>query len=977
MNIGKEVLTGIITITPMITIASQIDNSYVKVMRDAAPEEFVKLFELKPKKISIKINNGSVIVVNGSLSSFNVQIESLEELDVLKGFLTENSIKKNIIALLMNSFRIGIDSRQCKGDKQTCEINLGNNEYYAVVIDSSTDTVRLFLSQESYSQSGEAVDTVSPFNNNSAIINSPDLYVNYFNGESDMNINNKTLIGLPLGLIRSKLYSSVGNNQRNTDVTDFNYDVEFYKYRLIAGRSQDVDNYNSTSLLTFKTLEKDGVYLLTSRNLNVKKISSYQRLYFYMSKPGSVEVWNKNNIIYNAVVNAGQQYISYEDLPRGNYTVTVKLKEGDRIVNEIIQQVVNTSDFNLNTKDYDFQIGISRPHVSNVNSSTNIDAKIAYRPWDSLLFATGITASETEQMYSTGFKWLLDDDVTLSGGGALLTDSARYLTGSLSWKNLNFVWSQYQATDNNIKNELRSDSYARNTIQNIYFGNGDYQQLMLSGSSLVANGNIYFSVLYNTNKYNKFGGGKSIGYNAGYSTSWLWGTQVGMNITANNSNNYMKNGGVSSKYDSWNIALNFSLPLGERNSIHFSTTRDNKKNNLNDVTLQHYYTFNHNLNGSLSVGGANRDNEEYARLNSGLAFRNTALNANANISYQSISDNKVNVFGNVNSTQIITRDGLFFSNSFSDSYLVMSDETRKKNLENFSEKPSAQLSIDSGNNSFSMVDYYSGNGGEVIPLNSYRKYSVKLNTSAFGTYNAKDDQVHGFSLPGSVLSMKTDFKTEYQIIGAFYDSKGAALEQLECFGTSCVSIEKMNSGLFKILLKGSDDFRLNADGQTCLSYNEINGLNQKLTRLTRVDCRSVINDYGPLMLAEKTDFPSRSLGLRENTTSGYYIIKDTKQSHETLMKSQAESNVKQKIISLEKDNAWRFGVFKNKKNAVKTEQKLRDVGIKSRIIMSKKGFYEVYGRVSLFPTVEQEVLIQSYSALKIVSESGRKTVGTI
>lgn len=892
MFISIKNLSGFVVIIPVISIASQIDDSYVRVMRDAAPQDFISLFELKPRKISIEISKGNTVVVNGNISNFNVQIESSTELSLLNDFLIQSSIKSDVVDLLLNSFKVGLDSRQCKGSKLTCHINLEKGEYFAVVIDSATDTVRLFFSAEAYGQNSEVVDTVSPYNNNNAIINSPDLYVNYFNGESNMNVNNKTVIGLPLGHLRSNFYSSLLGANKNTEVTEFNYDLEFLKYRIVAGRSQAVDTYNSTSMLTFRTFKKDGIYFLTSRNLNKKDQKNYQKLYFYMSKPGAVEILDDNRIIYNSIVSAGQQSVGYDELPHGNYTVTVRLKEGDRTVSEFRQHIVNTSDFKLNTKEYDFQIGVFRPYVSNVDVPINVDARLAFRPRDSFLFATGISATNTEKMYSAGIKWLQNRDLTLSLGGALLADNANYLTTAISWKGINLSWSQYQAA-HRVKNNdgLKSASYSYSSMQDIYFGDQDYQQFMLSGSTSLGNGNIYFSGSYNTNRLEKESTIKSMGYSVGYSTPWLWGSQVGVNITANKSNYFISNGAGSNKNDSWNVGLNFSLPLGNSTSLQISSTRDDQQRTSNEVSLQHAFSINSNLNGSMTAGGATNNNEEYARLNTTLGVRNKVMNANSNISYQSTDTNKINMFGNFNSTQILTRHGMFFSSTPSDSYLVMSDETQKNSYSDLQKKQSAQLSIDSGNKFFSTVDYYAGEKEVIIPLSNYRMYNAKLNTSAFGTYNVNSDQVSGFSLPGSVLNMKTDFKPEYQIIGAFYDSKGSELEQLECFGSSCVSVEKMNPGLFKILLKGSDDFRLNTDGQTCLNYSELGGLTQKLTRISRVDCRAVTSGSGPLMLADKINATPNKKTNDPEIYSQRFMQGEVKSEYESTNETQTDVNI--------------------------------------------------------------------------------------
>ncbi|EDM7409301.1 hypothetical protein CWG93_18930 [Salmonella enterica subsp. enterica serovar Sandiego] len=847
----RHFLCSVISFSISCGSAAKLSNesSWVSVMRQNAPSDFQQLFEPIPEVATIKLPNGLTQPIDVLMSAYHVRMSG-QSTEQLRQFLEDSDVSADVIKEILNALSEGIDSAPCKGNRQTCSVVLNKDEHFAFVINDAEKQIRLFLSPEAFTQRTGNIEYKSAYNPNPAFINTPTLYSSYFGQGWSLNVNNKSVIGLPFGNIRSELYSTSTHGRVNNSVQTLVYDVETGPARIIAGRSNDFSTLNSTSLLSFLSRQMEGAYIISSRNLALREQNSYQRLYYYMPQPGAVEVWRDDKLIYSAPSEPGQGFISYDKLPRGNYNVIIKTKSGNATISEQPEHIINTNDFTLNTGGVDYLVGTGR--ISNQNTSDTAsqltEANIAWHPWSSTLFASGVTWSEVDTMYKIAGKWLPVPGTELSFGGAFFSDKSRYYQTTARFNYLTLSWSRFSVgSSHSINDTWKEHPVISRNLAGISFGDSDYEQLMLSTSYSIGSGNGYATIFHQKNQYNQKSSGKSIGYNIGYSTPFIGNSYLSANLSFNNMQSHYT--GNRTRQDTWSGSINISIPLGGKLSTQLSSSADKSNNISSDVALQYSTQLNHKSSGSLSIGRHQGKHEKYNRLSGSFNTRQQAFTLQGNAAFQSQGTGKNSLFASLGGTQIVNAQGIWFTNSQANSYLIIDDSTATS-LQKQNGRPQAQLTVGYGGSgrNISTTDYYASGSSTVIPLTSYKSYNARLNSAAFGVHNAYRDQVSGYSYPGSTIFLSTNFQKEFQLIGYFENSFGKPINNLTCNGESCLRIEKLDEGLFKVLLKGVDGFSLSADSQRCVNNDDVK-LSMYLTRLDKVTCVPITKNNGQSFLA--------------------------------------------------------------------------------------------------------------------------------
>ncbi|UBM39788.1 TcfC E-set like domain-containing protein [Hafnia paralvei] len=955
-------------------------SSRVLALHNSAPEEFRQLFISKEKNVSIVLINGESLPVNAMMSDYQVSIVSETSQQEIYDFLVNNNISKKIADDVNDSFVRGMDSYSCNGSKETCQVTLPEGEMFAVVIDNNADKVRLILSEQAYVQETGEVEYVSNYNDRLSLINSPSLYSSYFGEQWNYNLNNRTILGLPFGHIRNELYVTSNSGKQDVSVPEFLYDLESGPLRLLAGRSQNFNTLNSTSLLSIASLHKEGVYLSSSRNLARRGRESYQRLYFYVPQAGAVEIWRENTLIYSEPMEAGQQFINYEKLPVGNYSVTVKVKSGDNVLSEQFERIINTPDFQLNTGSTDFSLGVARTSSDNANGPEMemAEGDVVWRLWNPLQIGMGITYAAGQQLLKVGGKWLVTPSLTVSGVSSVFSDGRYYNTASVNWKNFNLNWSRYEAGQHvdNKGSRLSADTQKANTprvLSETLLGNSSYEQIMISSHAGFGPGNSHLSLFYQRNNSESGSYSNSIGYNAGYNMPFVYNSNLGVNISSNIYKNTTPDG-RGSKTDNIHIGINFSMPLGRDTSVQISPRWNKGSQSVTDATLQYNFLNGERSNGSLSVGESFGGKNQQRKVGTSLSTRQKSFNFNGNATMQPQSGGQNSMFATLSGSQILNRHGFWLSNSAAESYLIVNDSTPEEVRERLIMKeqgsksnvrPHAQLTLKKDDKILSNQDYFAQGGDKVIPLEKYKQWNARLQSSAFGVHNTESDQAQGFSLPGSTLYIKTDYQPEYQIIAEIYDNRGFPADKIECQGGSCLKVDKLEDGLFKVFLKGKDFFRLVSSDMLCLQESNVN-LTQPLTRLYGVKCETLHSGSGQRLLAKDSPSLKRpAVAHLSNSRSKDKNIPDEVSSSFGVLSSLLKDKRKQPNYSAVKlMESWRFGVFRSYENALRLSDQLEKAGMSVRITQMQSEAYAVYGTLNEKLTPQQRQLINKYGAMK-------------
>ncbi|WP_322862596.1 TcfC E-set like domain-containing protein [Aeromonas allosaccharophila] len=820
------------------------DSSYAQIIREVAPADFQSLFAMKEQQVEVELVNGHVQNLSMALGYGRVQLSEESERVALRDFLLANDVSRAGVELVMAELDRGMESdASCKGDKLACAIDLTGN--VAVVVDSVRSKVRLFLAPGLYTSGSGVPEYVDMYNPSPALVNNATLYGSYFNDVLNMTLNDRWVLGLPYGHIRGELSANSFDSRISPNVDKLVYDLEFERYRISAGRSRDFNNINATALLNLQSVDKEGIYFMTSRNLSIKDSRAYQRLYFYMPQSGVVEVYREQQLLFTQTVTAGQQYISYDQLPGGVYPLTLKLMAGDAVLAEQTSTIVNSQAFTLNTGDMDFNIGVANAKQDNQAQDMLVaEAELMYRPMDALMVGGGMSVGEGV-LSRIGGKWLVTPELNADAVVGVFSDGARYYSGLLSYRNLSLNYLRYDAELRDKSWEGSTSQYSPTFSEMLMGTNNAYEQLSLSTSLQVGTGSGYFSAFYYQSDTTPDSDSTNLSFNIGYNVPFINRSMLGINMGINDQRNRTPSG--NSITDNVSVGLNWSMPLGDNATALMNANWDKAGRDGSVMgSVRRNFEINRQSSASLEVGAGYRNQHRESSAMGSLNYRGRHASFSGSSTVMEQGGN--NIFASVSGTQMVSADGIYFSSQPADSYLVVRDETPAEVFLSDSRTTSevkgtqqdvaprhGQLQLGSRGSYQGGEDYDAVGGAHVVALGKYQPYQAKLNVEGNGLHNRGDSEVRGFTFPGTVMTMTTRFDRELQLLGAFYLANGEPVGSLLCEGDGCLAVDKLDDGLFKIRLSAQGNYLLRAGSQRCLENGDV-ALTERLTQLPAVHC---------------------------------------------------------------------------------------------------------------------------------------------
>lgn len=844
---------------PFITVAAMAEEQeYALMVRSTAPAEFQELLSLKERQVEVILVSGQSFKVLAEIGYYNVRLVPNSNTIELSNFLLAQGVSQAGSDLIMLALENGVDSDpSCRGDRQTCLVTPSGP--LTAVVDSINGQVRLFLDESLYAAASGKPEYVESYNPNPALINNFSLYGSHFDGESSITANDRVLLGLPYGHINSEITINSYQGGLNPDVLEMAYHLEIDQYRFMAGRSQNFNGQNTTSLLRVSSIEKEGAYFMSSRNLSRLDSNNYQRVYFYMPQSGVVEVYKEEQLLFSKAVEAGQQYITYEQIPSGVYSLTLKLKAGDKVLSEQTSAIVNTQRFNLMTGDVDFNIGVANAKYELHQHAAELpigELAMVYRPWDPLMLGAGVTLSERAQLYQVGGQWQFSSELSLNAMLGLFTDDARYYTAQLSHGGSSLNYQRYKASSvTHVDNNESLSSV-------LMGGNDGYEQISLSSGLSLGEGNGYASLYYYRVDSFTDESTPSLGASLGYSFPFYSGSTLGINTSWNRANQTQNNNAFDNNEqlkfrDGLSVSLNWSMPLGDGWTA--SANASHSSNGSPDIigTARKNYQINDQLSTAVEVGGGYRNERAESTALGSVNYRHAAFDMSGSGSMSDQGSN--NLFANFGSSQILSSEGIHFSNQKSDSYLVIKNENAQRlvNSAEFDklkeeEMSGGQLQIGSRGTYQQRMDYdLSSERDLVVPMGSYRPQQVKLNADNGVWHNQGDQELRAFSFPGSVMTMSTQLEREVQLLGAFNYASGLPVTSLTCEGDGCLQVDKLEDGLFKVRLREHGYYRLKTARQLCLEEGDVMLGSERLVKLPAVQCQPTRGAEEPVLWSQQ------------------------------------------------------------------------------------------------------------------------------
>ncbi|AQS38028.1 hypothetical protein Sps_02880 [Shewanella psychrophila] len=705
--------------------------------------------------------------------------------------------------------------------------------------------LQLDVSSDFMSESKGKVNYTQISPDPSAIIVNNRLYTSYYDNDFNSTLNNGTIIGLGKGYLETdvSLFSSTkGHESTDFDVNNLKYEFNFEGHSLQLGYSSyNLVKNNSTSLLDFSR-SKNSYYLSLSSSDNLLAINDSQQkqLYFDIKNSGTIDVIRDGKTLFSQSYPKGQHSISYAKLPRGNYDVELRIRADgyaeERIIRRISNNISKTSH-----KGYDYNVSLRQ---SEYDTEQDVET-LAYAE-------VSITKSLFNDTLLLGSNSRSDGDSIDVGAAAIYSDpnlsaaiyynklpSGIFYQTSLSLFGLNLDYEYLNVNGIGPTNNLVSAVY----------GQQSYDQLILSYSFPIANGSvsIYGSKLHrDAREFNNYNSSLHHNYfmyddtyntamdshdgylaqdSSEYYTGKIDSTNLAVNYQTNILNNISLNVGYSLSMSDQVInkrdgifSLNISIPLG---NDHLSYSGGYESSNRSSGRVTNTVSYHENELGLFSSvdssGGTSLSNyldgeQSETSLNGNISLNSEQFYASGYGNYSSQGNSNLSM--TLESTSIISGEGIYQSKYFNDSYIIVNSNNFLDDIDEDENTGVLGLQVNNGR----YVDKNITGKTTLIGLDYFKSYEINLDNEISG-YSSRDREKYKtdimFSYPGSVHTISSDVEEVTSFLSYFEDFNNKSLNNIQCLGEACVSVSKVGDGIYSISLIRDQSFKIVSNDQFC------------------------------------------------------------------------------------------------------------------------------------------------------------------
>ncbi|MPW30810.1 hypothetical protein F9L16_17630 [Agarivorans sp. B2Z047] len=769
------------------------------------PEGFEALFSIHPKEVKISIAGVNDYVKIGTLSNVDVMrvVPDTSDYQLVVDYLEANNISVSGQELILGNLVAGVSTdRECKVNLSSCVLS-ANDDTAKYIFDYDNQSLKIvpavsFIETPNYEQ-----EHYEAYASGYAIINWANLYgYSNFDNVSTGTLSNLTTVGLPLG--HFLFDTEVGGSSSSFETYTAIYDADFDGYRIQGGVNKYDFSFNSTDLFNSGgNFNFDGVFVGSSRNLIKGGEKSQQRIYFYSPQLGQLEVYRDDRLILSKIVSEGQQFISYEDLPRGTYDITLLVKVAEQIVVSDSRQVANNSSFSLPSGSFDYVVGAGRLEgISDFSDRYDKESvyaargAFAYRLMDSLLLGGASVLSNQQQLYQVGGNYVKGSRFGIDFVHSHFSNGDYHHQVNLRYAPF-FVDARYYSS--------RRDQSSYNLSEHLY-GEANYTDIgigvsgQLYGSSTFVRAN-YYDYQYPDSEQDYSYEDSTWSISAGISKIMPYGT-LGVNA------DYSISKLIRNDY---RLALTWSMPLGgggisTRFGIYHTEDGFDRASNYvkGDNQFGRWY-------GSVEAGGhIYGDRSVMADVSATLSGNTDHLNGNAYVYTDDTGER--NISGTVSSGQIISRNGISFSNVQSQSYALVQAES---NFEAKAESKTLSVSMTESGRYKQNADVETDKL-KVVPLTSYKEFGFSFDASGNNVEVLSETKQH-FSHPGSLVYVNASISTLDSQMLILDDLFGNPIQYAECVGPDCVSVERLSQdGVYRINYRPGKNYEVISTQGLCL-----------------------------------------------------------------------------------------------------------------------------------------------------------------
>lgn len=768
------------------------------------PEEFADFFTEMKKDVQIIIaGERDGIEINGyaSYDSFRVGLDT-DAYTNMEKFLQRIDVNDTYQKQILDDLLLGVISdTDCKGELNSCVLSTtdGKARY---IFDFDKSNFKIFLPVNAMNKQSDELSYQSPVNHNKALINHASLYAySDLDGNEQFSLNDKATLGLPVGYFY--LDSQYQSNNEELDIYSAFYDAEYNGNRLQFGYDKYNTEINSADYLSGSASYSGYVMRFgTSKNLINGAHSSQQKIYFYLPQNGQVEVYRNDRIILSKSFSEGKQFISYDDLPKGSYQATILIKVAGEILSRETRQVVNNSDFSLETGDFDYLFSLgsldddsqfASEYVGNYASIT-----LNYRLFENLMLGGGGTSDFNSQYAQIGATYLYGSRGRIEYVGGQFSSDDQF--NSLRMAYAPFFLDYQDLTLNKDRSDYRlaQSLYGENSSQSLGVG--------VDGKFLGGHGYLRYNLTefdFSNETSDTVNQIRSKSVSGGWSYKLSKGS---LNLSADYTNNDLGN--------ELRTTMTYRLPLSDLLSVQSSVQTDSEGFDNNKNYL-HFNSRGESWNSTTSLGvNYTRDNEIHTDLSSSLYGATNNMNMNG---YVYLNDQGVSNFsGTVSSSQIISSGGVDFTKEVSPSFLKVDVKN------NSTQNEPIQLVVKKDGKYNRTHDIRES---EIVKLNKFSDIRVSLDSGVSNVQVEGNKYLDTFSLPGTLYTLESSIVELASRIVILDDMDSNPIEFLSCLGDGCASVEPLTSdGVFRINYKKGSTYKLVSAKGLCILNESSNSM---------------------------------------------------------------------------------------------------------------------------------------------------------
>lgn len=749
------------------------------------PEDFKFLYEEQELLINFELPNDIITEVN-VIGNFDGIIRFLNK-DGFISKLIESGIKKDRIESVIKK----LTNKQCV--EETCnDINIQfdyDNKYLKIEVSAS------LLDESNNSDPYTRLPSAS-----NGIISNNVLVGNYASSSVNASYTNETIVGMGRGYLDAGFTLDQSGGQSQADLEKLYYYHNFPGMRVNLGYSEysGVSNDNATNMLDFSNVsDRFFVSIGSSNNLLKLKKEQYKRLYFDLKNKGLVRFFRDGKLVKSNYYPQGQNYVSFDQLPRGNYDLTIILKPEGGIEEKLVKRINNNSnDFSINDQDFNLvamNFDLNEEEFSKDSLSVG-ELSYASR------FDNGMVFGATTRASSIGNEVGLYTGIEVDKYSASLFLSSGqdslFFNSSLSFGMLSV---DYQKFDNNSEDNLMSALY----------GVDSYQQWSANYGFDLFDGNLNFYIndMYRLDDTLSF---RNLNSSISYSKTIFGDIDWSLNYT-NSMNTDTKITNYENKFEENSISMNFIIPLnndGTRFTSNFQYSDRARSTFVNTLDSESIYEENGlTVDGSLS-STINGNNSQYG-LSANYRKNSNYYTSDGYFNYDSENKSLANI--NLSSTMVSDWSDIYFSgNESAESYIIIKNdsEDQDQDLEN------GQVMIKTNNATTLTSPVF--NRDTLISLDEYTSYKFTLDHNVYGYSSDKKIQGKDFSYPGTLRVIDDNPQKVISFMTYFENIDKESVNDVRCVGSGCLNISKLGDGIYSVTVLEHSDYKVVSNGAYCL-----------------------------------------------------------------------------------------------------------------------------------------------------------------